>query len=46
MFDKAQDVHFALVFSCLGQIIAALHSQPHVAAAAESLFRSAAPSEV
>ena len=40
MFDKARDIHFALVLSCLGKIIRGLHPQPHVGTAAESPFKA------
>jgi anti-sigma-K factor RskA len=40
MPDKARDIHFALFLSCLGKIKRSLHPQPHVGAAAESLFKA------
>ena len=40
MFNKAWNVHFALVLSRLSKIIRRLHSQPHVGAATKSLFKA------
>lgn len=40
MLDRAREIHFALVLSCLGKIVRTLHSQPLVGAAAESLFKA------
>jgi hypothetical protein len=40
MLDKARDIHFALILSCLGKIVRNLHSQPHVGAAAKGLFKA------
>jgi hypothetical protein len=40
MLDKTRDIHFVLVLSGLGKVIGALHSQPHVGAAAKSAFKA------